>query len=115
MAERISPSSPYARCVELLFSGMDQPAGQPLLPQGHGGAPLVAPLPQDWPPKPPPLEAPDDLQAAYAWFRAERHRLDEYTRGQLAYIQQEHINVLGRHYQNEAEVGRRVQEVNREI
>ncbi len=114
MMERDSASSPYARCVELLFSRMDEPAS-PLPAAGRAPVRPGGTLPQDWPSKPPPLETPEDLRAAYEWFCGERQQLEEYTRSQLAFIQQEHFNVLGRHYQIEAEIGRRTQEINREM
>src|SRR5205809_167588 len=104
MTERNSPPSPYARCVELLFARLDEPAGATLLPAEPTTARPITSLPRDWPSKPPSLETPEDIRAAYAWFRGERQQLEEYTRSQLAYIQQEHFNVLSRHYQNEAEI-----------
>jgi hypothetical protein len=55
------------------------------------------------------------LRAAQDWFRAERGRLEEYTRQQFGLIEQQHYQVLAKHYQVEADVARRVQEVNREI
>jgi chromosome segregation ATPase len=79
-----------------------------------GNRPLAS-LPRDWPSQPPPLETADDVRAAYDWFRAERQRLEEYTHNQITYIQQQHYDVLARHYQVEADTARRVQEVNREM
>src|SRR5262245_20862353 len=82
---------------------------------GDGPAFGSAALPADWPGQPPCLEGPADLQAAQAWLRAERARLEQFTRAQFAQLEQRHNDLLAQHYRSEAEMTVRTQEVNREM
>src|SRR5260370_3088950 len=119
MQELRDDSSPYVRGVELLFAHLDEcesgAAMKPLAASSDGAGRQRVSLPPDWPRQPPALEKPEDLRAAYEWFQAERMRLEEYTASQFETIRQQHYQVLAKHYQSEADIARRVQEVNREI
>ncbi len=117
MGEFASPPSPYARCVEWLFAHLDDTeTAAPIQPTpAPAGPPQRNSLPEDWPSAPPPLKNADDLRNVLEWFRAERMRLDEYTRQRLRDIQDQHYQVLAHHYQSEAEMVRREQDVNREL
>src|SRR5690349_17682109 len=107
-----SANSPYARCVEWLFSQANGSegwlAGRPPTP---APAPRAAepgpPLPADWPQAPPALEHPAGVQAAQAWFQAERARLEMYTRDQFLSIRRHHQETLAQHYEREAVLARR--------
>jgi hypothetical protein len=117
--EQLTPRhAPYARCVELLFSQMEDQGSNLLsqpLPPLLGAARTAARLPRDWPSQPPALEGPEDVRAVQEWFLSERKRLEEYTEHQFAAVQQQHYEVLSRHYQTEAYLAGRSQEVNREL
>jgi DNA repair exonuclease SbcCD ATPase subunit len=60
---------------------------------------------------PPKVETQADLQTAYEWLLRERKRLDSYTNAQIARLQQEHSEMLKRHYLNEQALIVRSQEV----
>src|SRR5437899_199837 len=106
MAEFRPPSGPYAQCVDWLFARMDDPsAGPGAGPLPVAFAPPRAPVPLPGPAQPPPsLEDPADVRAAQDWFRAERQRLEDYTNQQFALIEQQHYQVLAKHYQVEADI-----------
>jgi hypothetical protein len=55
------------------------------------------------------------VQAAQAWFQAERARLEIYTRDQFLRIRQHHQEALAKHYEREAVLARREREVQREV
>jgi hypothetical protein len=68
------------------------------------------------PPSPPPaLDSPEGFKAAYEWFLKERARLEDYTREQFADFEALQASQLARHYQSEASLTMRAQEVNREM
>lgn len=119
MQEFPNGSAGYVRGVELLFAHLDDAAGAAAVPplgtfrSGPARPPIS--LPRDWPPQPPALDGPEGLRAAQDWFRAERLKLEAYTEQQFETIRQQHYEVLTRHYQNEADIARRVQEINREL
>jgi hypothetical protein len=112
------PSSPSARYVDLLFAQLDNQGGSPgphsLPPTARPVRPPVN-LPRDWPSQPPALNGPEDVRAVSEWFQAERQRLEQCTEDQFATIQAQHYEVLNRHYQTEAYIAGRSQEVNREL
>src|SRR5438105_4893429 len=87
------------------------PAGGPLV-EAPGGAPGPAMV---WPQAPPALEDPSDLESAYEWLRAEKQRLEEYTRSQFATIQEQHQALLNKHFHSEQALAVRCQELNREM
>src|SRR5437879_839213 len=119
MQEFSNRSEGYIRGVELVFAHLDDAASAAAVPPlgGFRSGPARPPisLPGDWPPPPPALDGPEGLRAAQDWFRAERGRLEDYTEQQFENIRQQHYDVLTRHYQNEADIARRVQEINREL
>src|SRR5438132_14032154 len=86
-------------------------AGTPLA-EPSGGAPAPAIV---WPQAPPALEDPSDLESAYEWLRAEKQRLEEYTRSQFATIQEQHQALLNKHFHSEQSLALRCQELNREM
>jgi hypothetical protein len=69
-------------------------------------------MPADWPRLPATLHQSAEGRAAYEWLRAERQRLEEYTRAQYAVIRQNHQAVMSRNFQNEEELARRSQKLN---
>ncbi len=118
MSELNGAPSPYTRCVEWLFAHLDDSeTASPLQPTSGRTGPPQQPvtLPENWPSAPPPLNNADDLRNVLEWFRAERTRLDEYTGQRLRDIQDQHYQVLASHYQSEAVMVRREQDVNREL
>jgi hypothetical protein len=115
MPELPKPPAPYAQCVDWLFAHMEDSAGGPPAPLPRTFAPPRAPAPPGSTQPPPTLESPTDLRAAQDWFQAERRNLEEYTRQQFGLIEQQHYAVLTRHYQTEADIARRAQEINREM
>src|SRR5438105_9565040 len=119
MEEFTGANSPYARCVEWLFSqandneswlGGRAPVAPPPRP-----APEPVELPADWPQEPPALDHPEGVRAAQAWFQAERARLEAYTKEQFRRIRERDQEALSRHYQREADMARREREVSREV
>jgi hypothetical protein len=61
------------------------------------------------------LNTPEDVQAAYDWFRAEKTRLDEYTRTQFAAVHTQHQALLAKHMRDQEALALRDQELNREM
>jgi hypothetical protein len=124
MGDFADPKALYAHCLDVLFAQAAAQEAAPAVPAPPRrpraaeapGEPQPAPtLPEDWPGSPPQLESGTDLQAAHAWLRSERARLEQYTRSQFDLLQDKHNDILGRYYRNEAELTVRVQEVNREV
>src|SRR5262249_17950996 len=118
MEDFSSADSPYARCVEWLFSQAGGSegwlAGRPPAPAPREPTP-GPPLPADWPQAPPALDHPAGLQAAQAWFQTERARLEMYTRDQFLRIRQQHQQSLAGYYERETDLARREREVQREV
>jgi DNA repair exonuclease SbcCD ATPase subunit len=118
--------SPRTQCLDSLFAQM---AGESLSgarsPSRHVNGPRFpesfttnersAPA-LDAPTKPPPeLKSPNDLSAAHQWLQNERARLEDYTRQQMARIQQQHQALLAKEYSIEEALVVRSQELNREV
>jgi hypothetical protein len=129
MAHTDGPQSLTTRCLDVLFArtaGSD-PAPD-VLPGAwtsppHPPAPPPAfapPLPPrggqtSFPHPPPTLETAEGLQAAYDWFRAEKARLDDFTRGQFAAVHAQHQALLTKHMRDQEALALRDQELNREM
>jgi chromosome segregation ATPase len=122
MANTNSFPTSQTQAVDLVFAQLDafHPAETPpwrsYTVKSHaegsknGGGPHFSEAPQP----PPPLQSAEDMQAAYQWLQAERQRLEEYTRNQMAYIQGQHQDMLAKLFRSEEHVTLRYQEINRE-
>src|SRR5262245_36351997 len=77
------------------YNGVEYAPEPVPLPGARGPAAYAGPEP------PPGLEDPTNTQAAYAWFQAEKARLDEYTRYQFAAIQQQQQAEMAAYYRRE--------------
>src|SRR5262245_36355796 len=109
-----APQAPDpTEAVDFLFSHFSGgPTGPPPLP-GLPSTPLGQAPDLASPEEPPALQKPGDLQAANDWLRRERHRLEAYTRTQLARLQREHQALVGQNYINEQTLILRSQEMSR--
>jgi chromosome segregation ATPase len=63
---------------------------------------------------PPPLNGPEDLQAACAWLERERRRLEAYTGAQLARLEAAHREMVAQTYFKEQALLLRCQEVSQQ-
>jgi hypothetical protein len=112
---------PHTQALDVLFCRLGAARlDEPIPPNGLvGAAPLTAPsnaedaaaLAATEPP--PSLEGAKDVQAVYEWMKRERGRLETYTRGQLARLQAERMELIHQNYLNEQGVILRVQELGR--
>jgi hypothetical protein len=95
--------------VVLSSSGsISESAGATAPPLPAGGRP-------GFPQPPPTLESPEQVQAAFDWFRAEKARLDDYTRAQFAAVHAQHQALLAKHMRDQEALALRDQELNREL
>jgi chromosome segregation ATPase len=112
--------SPRALSVDTLFARLhDERVGYATTlpsgggPEGQASGNGTASLAEQQPP--PTLKDPADLQVAHEWLKAERARLEAYTRSQFAAIQQQHQSLLAKQFRSEEALALRAQELNREM
>jgi hypothetical protein len=67
------------------------------------------------PESPPEIKDAAGINAAQVWLKAERARLEAYTRNQFDVIRQQHQTLLAKHFHSEETLTLRCQEVNREM
>jgi DNA repair exonuclease SbcCD ATPase subunit len=93
--------------THFMVEGAAAPPTQPRQPADQ--------MPPDWPQLPSILQQSPEGRTAYEWLRAERQRLEEYTRSQFALIRQNHQAVMARNFQNEEALTRRTQTLNADV
>ena len=100
------PQSTHALdCLFSRLAGNDEPLAVPADASDAGDFAEVQ--------SPPKIETAEDVRAAHEWLLRERRRLDQYTRSQLARIQQEHQAFVRQTYLKEQTLVFRTQELNR--
>jgi chromosome segregation ATPase len=129
MANTDGTHSLDTRCLDVLFARTAGAASGPdTVPDVWVAPPRPAepaatfspalPLPggqRNFPQTPPALETPEGVRAAYEWFRAEKARLDEFTRAQFAAVHTQHQALLAKHMRDQEALALRDQELNREM